>query len=71
MNAPDFWENRETAERIIQEVTLHKRWVEAWQRLEDQRSDLMVLYELSVEEDDGEAMAEIVLDRLVDSYHAR
>ncbi len=59
MNAPDFWEDRETAERIIQEVNLHRRWVEAWQRLEDQRSDLMVLYELSVEEDDGEVMAEV------------
>lgn len=59
MNASDFWEDRETAQRTIEKVNRHKRWVEIWQRLEDQWSDLRVLYELAVEEDDAEAMAEV------------
>ena len=59
MSAPGFWDNREAAQATIEEVNEHKRWVDIWQGLEDRRDDLMLLFELAVEEDDGEAMAEV------------
>ena len=59
MSAPGFWDNREAAQATIEEVNEHKRWVDTWQNLEDQRDDLGLLLELAVEEDDGEAMAEV------------
>ncbi|MCK5119513.1 MAG: peptide chain release factor 2 [Candidatus Latescibacteria bacterium] len=62
MTAPGFWDNREAAQATIEEVNEHKRWVDTWQGLEDQRDDLMLLNELAVEEDDGEAMAEVTAE---------
>ncbi|MFH1008691.1 MAG: peptide chain release factor 2 [Candidatus Latescibacterota bacterium] len=59
MSAPGFWEDRESAQATISEVNGHKHWVEAWQGLENQREDLMILFELAAEEEDGEAMAEV------------
>ena len=62
MSAPGFWDNRETAQTTIEEVNEHKRWVDTWQNLEDQRDDLMLLYELAEEEDDEDAMAEVTAE---------
>jgi len=62
MTAPGFWDNREAAQATIEEVNEHKRWVDTWRGLEDQRDDLMLLNELAVEEDDGEAMAEVTAE---------
>jgi peptide chain release factor 2 len=62
MSAPGFWDNRETAQATIEEVNEHKRWVDTWRGLEDQRDDLMLLYELAVEEDDKETMVEVTAE---------
>ncbi|MCD6334164.1 MAG: peptide chain release factor 2 [Candidatus Latescibacteria bacterium] len=62
MSAPGFWDNRETAQTTIEEVNEHKRWVDTWQNLEDQRDDLMLLYELAEEEEDEDAMAEVTAE---------
>ncbi len=62
MSTAGFWDNRETAQATIEEVNEHKRWVDAWKALEDQRDDLMLLFELAVEEDDEEAMAEVTAE---------
>jgi peptide chain release factor 2 len=59
MSAPGFWDDREAAQATIEEINEHKRWVDTWQNLENQRDDLGLLYELAVEEDDGEALTEV------------
>ncbi len=62
MSAPGFWDNRETAQATIEKVNEHKRWVDTWQGLEDRRDDLALLFELAVEENDGEAMGEVTAE---------
>ncbi|MEL0008999.1 MAG: peptide chain release factor 2 [Flammeovirgaceae bacterium] len=42
---PDFWNNREEAEKILKEISINKTWVEAYDNLISSISDLETLYE--------------------------
>lgn len=59
MAGPDFWNDREAAQRTIEELNEHRRWVEDWQKLDRVQSDLAILYELAEEEQDQPTLAEV------------
>jgi len=59
MQAPDFWNDREAAQRTIGEANDLRKWVEPWTELDRKLSDLTVLYELALEENDAAALAEV------------
>lgn len=52
MAQPDFWDDNEAAQAVIEEVNGHKRWVESWTELDQQRQDLDELLILAEMEDD-------------------
>jgi peptide chain release factor 2 len=59
MEAPEFWNDQETAQKTIDAANTEKRWVEGWEALQGRLSDLEVLYELALEEDDADALIEV------------
>ena len=59
MEAPNFWNDRENAQRIIDACNAEKYWVDSWENLNAQASDLDVLFELACEEDDAESLSEV------------
>ena len=59
MEAPDFWNDQEKAHRTIGKVNAHKAWVEGWAGLDEQLSDLEVLFELAQEEADAGTLSEV------------
>ena len=59
MQAPGFWNDNEAAQHTIGEINELKSWVEPWNELNHTLSDLTVLYELAVEEDDGVTLREV------------
>lgn len=59
MEAPEFWNDQEKAQKTIDATNGEKRWVDGWDSLGGRLSDLEVLYEMAQEEDDAEALGEI------------
>lgn len=51
MEAPDFWNEPQQAEKISREVAGLKKTIETWQNLETQHADLLELVKLTKEED--------------------
>ena len=62
MEAPNFWNDRENAQRIIDACNAEKYWVESWENLNVQVGDLDVLFELACEEDDAESLSEVAAE---------
>ena len=62
MEAPNFWNDQETAQKMIDACNREKRWVEGWGDLDRQISDLDVLLELAQEEEDAESLAEVAAE---------
>lgn len=58
MNSPDFWNNREKAEKVSRELASLKKTVAVWDELKSEHADLLELVELTKEEDE-KAIAEI------------
>ncbi len=58
MSAPDFWDDKETAQKIVGEVGAHRRVLEPFKALESKIDDFEVMLELSESEDDGEGLLE-------------
>ncbi|HHY45707.1 MAG TPA: peptide chain release factor 2 [Firmicutes bacterium] len=56
---PGFWDDREHAQRILQEISSLKAPVERWEDLHRRASDLMVLLELGIEEQDESVEEEV------------
>jgi peptide chain release factor 2 len=56
---PDFWNDSETAQKILRERTVMEKLVEGWDRLTRQMQDIRVLIELGSEAEDGETLAEV------------
>ena len=65
---PDFWNDQERAQRILQSISLKKKTVEEWETLDRQREDLAVLSQLAEEEKDTGTMREVQysVDRLLE-----
>ena len=59
MNAADFWEDQERAQRVIDEMKQLKAVVEPAQELIDAVEELRVLYDLAEAEDDEDTRAEV------------
>jgi peptide chain release factor 2 len=58
MEAPDFWNEPQQAEKISRKLANLKKTIETWQNLEAQHADLLELVELTTEED-AKAVEEI------------
>lgn len=56
---PDFWNDQERAQSILQAISSKKKTVEEWETLNRQREDLAVLFQLAEEEDDAKTLKEV------------
>ncbi len=56
---PDFWNDNETAQRILKERTVLEKTVDGWDRLSRQLEDIRVLIELGAEAGDEATLAEV------------
>jgi peptide chain release factor 2 len=59
ISAPDFWDNAETAQRLLKERTALEKVVDSWERLHRQEEDVRVLIELGTEAGDEETLQEV------------
>jgi peptide chain release factor 2 len=57
--APGFWDDNETAQRILKERTVMEKAVEGWDRLNRQMEDIRILIELGTDAEDEETLAEV------------
>ncbi len=60
---PAFWDNNERAQGILREITAHKRWVEAYDKLAGELSDNIELLDLTEPQENSSEAKE--LDRAV------
>lgn len=58
MSEPNFWDDADRAKKISREVSLLKGRLEAWQNVDTRLTDVDLLIELALEEDDPETLAE-------------
>ncbi|MDN4592718.1 peptide chain release factor 2 [Polycladomyces subterraneus] len=58
MTAPDFWDDQQQAQKVIDEANGLKAQVETMTKLEQAHEDLQVLLELAAEEDDESLLEE-------------
>ena len=56
---PDFWNDNETAQSVLKQITELNGWTNEWDRLKAQYDDLSDFLELAGEEDDASAFAEV------------
>jgi peptide chain release factor 2 len=57
--APGFWDDNETAQRILKERTVMEKAVEGWDRLNRQMEDIRILIELGADAEDEETLVEV------------
>ena len=67
---PDFWNDREEAEKILARLNQLKTRVEPWEALKNEAEDLKELYTLAVEEEDDSVESELIenIDRMDAEY---
>jgi len=51
MVKPDFWDNSPKAQKVIEELNSHKKWVDSWKKWEGKCEDLSLLIPMAGEED--------------------
>jgi len=56
---PDFWNDRERAEKVSREKTSVQRELELYEQLDGDLEDLETLLELALEEEDADALVEV------------
>ena len=66
MVAPDFWDDRENAQKIINEANTLKNWIDRWKNLARRQTDLKDLFDLADSENDEETIKE--LDKEIDQF---
>jgi len=57
--APDFWNDNESAQKILQKRSSHQKPVELWNKLSRSNEDILVMIELCQEENDESLFGEI------------
>ena len=62
MSKEGFWDNQETAQNVVTQLSALKAVVEPAEELQREVKDLMELYELAAEEDDEEELAQVEED---------
>ncbi len=50
--APGFWDDNQTAQAVLKEISVHKRWLEAFDKLAADMDDIEELLEVTTEEGD-------------------
>lgn len=60
MTAPDFWDDNDRAQGVIAEMNAVKSVVDQYERLQSDQDDLMMMLELSEEEEDEALDAELI-----------
>lgn len=63
MNQPDFWNDQETAQRVVKEIKALKGVIDPVDETQRRIDDLQVLYELAREENDAATLAEAEAER--------
>ncbi len=56
---PGFWDNNQAAQAVLQEISIHKKWIEAYERLKGELKDTHELLELADPDDEGEDAKEL------------
>jgi peptide chain release factor 2 len=59
MTAPDFWENQEKAQAVVERLKAVRAAVDPWDAFGGRLDDADVLFELAQEEDDADALGEV------------
>lgn len=59
MNFPDFWDDNQKAQKVMQELTVLKDEARAFEKMLSQQEDLLTLLDLALEEEDQEAGQEV------------
>lgn len=59
MSAPNFWDDQQLAQKVIDEVNFLKGKVEQFESLENNVSDTIVMYEMVKEENDEDMLGEL------------
>jgi len=59
---PGFWDNNIEAQRVMQEITLRKEWVELWETVDSKTLDFNALVELAEESGDEALGADIAAE---------
>ena len=59
LQRPDLWDDPETAQKIMQELTLHQGKVKLYHEIESGVEETAAFWQLAMEEDDGELEPEI------------
>jgi peptide chain release factor 2 len=64
--SPDFWDDGDTAQKVLKERTFLEKMVDGWDSLQRDKEDAKVLIELGSEVEDEETLAEVklLIDRL-------
>jgi peptide chain release factor 2 len=62
MSKPGFWDNQETAQSVVTQLSALKAVVEPAEELQREVKDLAELYELAAEEQDGDELAQLEED---------
>jgi peptide chain release factor 2 len=59
MSRPGFWDNQESAQNVVTQLSALKAVVEPTEELQREVKDLVELYELATEEDDADELAQL------------
>lgn len=54
-----FWEDQESAQKILKEISQHKIWLDSWNKLHSEIDDYELLLEMSLEEKDDHSLQEL------------
>ena len=69
-NLPGFWDNNLTAQALLKEISIHKKWIEAHSRLASELNDLGEIAGM-VEEGSSDALeVEHTLEKLTEEVNA-
>ncbi|CAA7599705.1 Peptide chain release factor 2, bacterial [Acididesulfobacillus acetoxydans] len=68
LRRPDFWDDPDSAQKVMRELAYHQGKVKTYQDLAQEEEDLKALWELAVEEDDPALEPEI--SQTVQALHA-
>ena len=51
-NKPNFWDNNQSAQAVLKEITINKKWVDSFEKLKQELEDISELIELTEQESD-------------------
>ncbi|MBC8205506.1 MAG: peptide chain release factor 2 [FCB group bacterium] len=54
----DFWDDQQSAQSTLKQISYYRQWLDEWNKLHQEASDLEILYQMAVEEDDDDAYNE-------------